>query len=207
LLEQEGVIKYKTHFTQTAPYDFVYFQALETWRHRLYQLKLIGQYDDGVGYGNLSIRAEHNSFFITATQTGNLSNLGASHYTKVIDYDPANHALTVVGPALASSESATHSAIYALSQQIKAIFHIHSQVLWQNMLNRSYLHTSADVAYGTEEMAREIGRIYPEREVIFAQNSFVMAGHQDGIFAFGQTLDQAGETILQIYQDYGDSFD
>jgi len=201
--EQEGVIKYKIdRFIQTEPYDFAVLAALEAWRKRLFQLELIGEYDDGIGYGNVSIRSEGNSFLITATQTGYLADLAAKHYTKVLSYDPIDHALTVAGPALASSESATHSAIYALSPQVNAIFHIHSNTLWQNMLAANYLHTSPDVPYGTLEMAQEIARIYQGVTDIFDRNVFVMAGHQDGIFAFGRSVDEAGEAILRIHQNY-----
>ncbi len=201
--EIEGVIKYRSHFVETEPYDFKSFEGLEAWRKQLYQLQLIGQYDDGIGYGNLSIRDLNNSFFITATQTGHLPNLDASHYTKVVDYNSANHTLSVVGPNMASSESATHYAIYTLSTEIKAIFHIHSSDLWQKMLKAGHLSTRPDVEYGTVEMALEIARIYQDSLHIFEQNTFVMAGHQDGIFAFGRNLDEAGEAILKLYSQFG----
>jgi hypothetical protein len=72
-------------------------------------------------------------------------------------------------------------------------------VIWQTLLEAGHLATSADVEYGTPEMAREIARIYAPIDRIFAHNVFVMAGHTDGIFAFGENPDQAGLAILNIY--------
>jgi L-ribulose-5-phosphate 4-epimerase len=206
---QDGVIKYQLGFMEPSNcHEFAGFKDLEAWRSQLYQLNLIGQYPDGVGYGNLSVRdlsvrgqnqSQDQSFYITATQTGHLPNLNISDYPQVLSYSPSNHSLTVRGSKLPSSEAPTHSAIYALSSQIKTIFHIHSAAIWQTLLEAGHLATSGDVEYGTPEMAGEIVRIYAPIAEIFDRNVFVMAGHRDGIFAFGQNPDQAGLAILNIY--------
>jgi L-ribulose-5-phosphate 4-epimerase len=201
---QDGVIKYQLGSIEPRNcHEFTGFKDLEAWRSQLYQLNLIGQYPDGVGYGNLSVRVQdqcqNQSFYITATQTGHLPNLDISDYPQVLSYSPSDHSLTVRGSKLPSSEAPTHSAIYALSPQINTIFHIHSPVIWETLLNDGHLATSADVEYGTSEMAREIARIYASIDQIFDHNVFVMAGHTDGIFAFGQNPDQAGFSILNLY--------
>ena len=197
---QDGVIKYQLGAMEPSDcHEFAGFKDLEAWRSQLYQLNLICQDSKGVGYGNLSMRGQNQSFYITATQTGHLPSLDISDYPQVLSYSSSNHSLTVRGSKLPSSEAPTHSAIYALSDQIKTIFHIHSAMIWQTLLEAGHLATSADVEYGTPEMSREIARIYAPIPEIFAHNVFVMAGHRDGIFAFGQNPDQAGLAILNIY--------
>jgi L-ribulose-5-phosphate 4-epimerase len=206
---QDGVIKYRVEHISSELADFPLavleadfleadFLELEAWRSQLYNLKLIGQYANGIGYGNLSRRGQNQNFYITATQTGHLPNLDISCYAQVISYNPHDHSLKIKGTQLPSSEAPTHAAIYALHPQIKTIFHIHSPLMWTRLLQSNYLATNADVEYGTPEMAREIARIYGSVKNIFECNVFVMAGHTDGIFAFGQNVDQAGLAILRI---------
>ncbi|AFY75404.1 ribulose-5-phosphate 4-epimerase-like epimerase or aldolase [Synechococcus sp. PCC 7502] len=205
---KDGVIKYSLEaitasgLKQSSRFKVIDFKELEAWRSQLYDLKLIGQYPDGVGYGNLSMRAEGEGFYITATQTGALPNLEISDYPQVLSYNLSSHSLVIQGSKFPSSEAPTHSAIYALHSEIKAIFHIHSAPLWQKLLEIGYLATSDDIEYGTPEMAIEIGRIYAPIEDIFSHNLFVMAGHEDGIFAFGRNCEQAGSAILRIYNKF-----
>ncbi len=201
---QDGVIKYKIESITNPDSDestrfFQGFKELEAWRSQFYKLNLIGQYPDGIGYGNLSLRGRDGSFHITATQTGHLPKLDISDYPQVISYNSSHHSLRVKGSKLPSSEAPTHSAIYALSPDINTIFHIHSAQIWQYLLESNHLATSADVEYGTPEMAGEIARIYADLKNIFDHNVFVMAGHEDGVFAFGQNCDRAGLAILKIY--------
>jgi L-ribulose-5-phosphate 4-epimerase len=208
----DGVIKYKLNTiaspsTETSCDEFSGFKEsgfkeLEAWRSQLYALNLIGQYADGIGYGNLSVRGQNESFYITATQTGHLPELNVSDYPQVVSYSFNDHSLVANGSKSPSSEAPTHSAIYALHPQIATIFHIHSAQMWQYLLKANCLATREDVEYGTLEMAEEIARIYrpfTTGEDIFAHNVFVMAGHVDGIFAFGRSFNQAGLSILSIY--------
>ncbi len=200
----DGVIKYNLK-SLTPPdnlAEFNGFSELEAWRHRLFCLNLIGEYPDKIGYGNLSMRSKNQSFYITATQTGNLPHLEVSDYPEVVSYNHESHSLTAKGIKMPSSEAPTHSAIYALDPEIQTIFHIHSAQIWQHLLETNQLATAVEVEYGTKEMAAEIARIYtPFKSELFAHNVFVMAGHTDGVFAFGQNCDQAGQAILRIYNE------
>jgi len=51
-------------------------------------------------------------------------------------------------------------------------------------------------AYGTTEMANEIKRLFIEANVK-AEKIIAMAGHKEGLIAFGKTLDEAGEILLK----------
>lgn len=52
----EGYIKYQCHWTKQKSVTPEEIAALNQWRNKLYQLGLIGQYDNGIGFGNLSRR-------------------------------------------------------------------------------------------------------------------------------------------------------
>jgi hypothetical protein len=56
--------------------------------------------------------------------------------------------------------------------------------------------TGYNVAYGTPEMARELVRLYRETE--FAKEGVAqMAGHEDGVVSFGDTIENAAQRLLR----------
>jgi L-ribulose-5-phosphate 4-epimerase len=167
---------------------------LNAWRDKLYSLKLIGIYENGIGYGNISLRQEK-GFIISGTKTGGIEKLAKKHYTKVINWNFANNFLTSVGPIGASSESLTHAAIYEASQETNAVMHIHSLDAWKKLKN-NIPTTSKKVEYGTPEMAKEIFRLFRETDVK-EKKIIVMAGHEEGIISFGKNLDEAGNILLR----------
>src|SRR4051812_30949700 len=139
---------------------------------------MIGVEPNGIGFGNVSIRAERaNQFYITGSGTGGLERLSPEHYSLVVDYDFARNWLRCNGRVVASSESLTHAAIYEADRDIAAVFHVHSAVLWKRW--RGVLPTTnADVEYGTPAMAAEVRRLFAESDVRQKQ-IFVMAGHEN----------------------------
>ncbi|MGD1921321.1 MAG: class II aldolase/adducin family protein, partial [Pleurocapsa sp.] len=84
----EGYIKYQCHWNKInaiAPSDI---ENINQWRTKLYNLGLIGEYDNGIGFGNLSVRIlKSHILIISVTQTGGIAELTAQHYTKVTDFD------------------------------------------------------------------------------------------------------------------------
>ena len=196
----EGYIKYQSFWTK-APVPAAAAAAtaeLETWRKPLFAAGLIGQYEElGIGYGNISIRCgEPGQFLISGTQTGHIAITDKTHYSLVTTYNTYANIVNSVGPAQASSEAMTHAAIYGLDLNIGAIVHVHSQDLWQSLLNRLPT-TGADVAYGTPEMANEFRRLY--RDTAFRETGLaVMAGHDEGILSFGATMEEAASKILGL---------
>lgn len=194
----DGVIKYQRQFTKIDPLKPDEYWPLESWRKKLFQLKLIGEYPVVfIGYGNMSSRLAPASpirFLITGTQTGKHPDLTGEHYTRVTGYDLAKNLIVAEGPIDASSEALTHALLYECSEKIQAIFHIHDKTIWQGMLNSKMPATSADVPYGTVAMASAV------HELVGTQSfgSFAMAGHEDGVVAWGESLDQAGAEILKL---------
>jgi ribulose-5-phosphate 4-epimerase/fuculose-1-phosphate aldolase len=98
------------------------------------------------------------------------------------------------GTILPSSESLTHFAIYKENPQIKYIFHIHDKEMWNFMLENNYLTTPKEISYGTQEMANAVRECINNRTF----GIFAMAGHEDGIVAFGEDANQTGEEILKL---------
>jgi ribulose-5-phosphate 4-epimerase/fuculose-1-phosphate aldolase len=199
----DGVIKYKiVHQNGNTP-EFSNFKALENVRHRLFSLGLIGQNSEGIGYGNLSMR--HNgsdTFFITATQTGDKSALTQEFYTHVKHYDFETFTLSSQGAHKPSSEALSHAMIYNIHPEINTVIHIHSLALWDFMIQNGALHTSA--AYGTEEMVHEIASLYEGIDP-FKNTVFVMQGHQEGVMSFGRDIDEAESALYKVIGTYLDA--
>lgn len=197
-MNSEGYIKYQCHWQKTEAIALLDLQELNPWRDRLYQLGLIGQYDNGIGYGNLSIRLENShKLIISGTQTGGISHLQAQHYTKVVDYDWQQNYVTCQGLIKASSETLTHAAIYHALPTVNAVIHVHHLSLWSHLLNRIPT-TNPACAYGTPEMAEEIIRLC-QKPATQQQQIIAMSGHESGVLTFGQNLDRAGETLLKYF--------
>ena len=194
----EGYIKYDSHWTEGPPPDRELTAELERWRSPLYEARLIGHYDElGIGYGNLSVRGpEPGQFVISATQTGSLAHTLSEHYALVSKVDISGNKVWSTGPREASSEAMTHAAIYALSNAIDAVVHVHSKALWDEYLN-VLPTTSPDVAYGTPEMAEEFSRLWSAGR--FRNDGLaVMSGHEEGIVSIGTTLEEAALRVLAL---------
>jgi len=195
----EGVIKYRCDWEKTAAIQPREVTELTRYRDALHQLNLIAEYPDGIGFGNLSQRYKLNpsgrpQFIISGTQTGHLPTLTANDYALVTTFDLAQNALTCKGDRKASSESLTHGVIYSQNPSIHAILHVHHPRLWQQLLNQVPT-TRATIPYGTPEMATETQRLFTETDLPRSK-IFVMAGHEDGIVAFGETLQIAYRTLI-----------
>ncbi len=200
----DGVVKYDFTFNRSKALRRGLIAPIESCRARLYAMGLIGVYDNGIGYGNISRRAEEGSFVITGTQTGHLPKLTPKYYSLVEACDDRNFCLRASGAVKPSSEALTHGTVYELSSEINAVIHIHSMALWKFMLDGDYLRT-ADVEYGTIEMIEEVIRIYEDIDPL-ANPIFAMAGHEEGIICFGRDMDEAEGVLyglLRVYLERG----
>ena len=205
-MEAEGVIKFDLRYRVAEPVALTGLAELNTWRSRLWQLRLIGQDPlryDGYGFGNVSQRygphtaaSGERAFLISGTQTGAMQELDARHYTLVESYDAAANRVVAQGPVKPSSESLTHGILYDLDTRIQAVLHVHSPDIWQTAGALGIPITEASVAYGTPAMAAEVQRLFRETDVLRLR-IFSMGGHADGIVAFGQTVAEAGATLLE----------
>ncbi|HXV28683.1 MAG TPA: S-methyl-5-thioribose-1-phosphate isomerase, partial [bacterium] len=55
-LAEEGVVKFHCQWIKKGPSETRELNVLNAWRNRLYDYGLIGVYEDGIGFGNISIR-------------------------------------------------------------------------------------------------------------------------------------------------------
>ena len=78
----------------------------------------------------------------------------------------------------------THGTVYALDAGVQWVIHAHSPHIWRHAEALGLPLTAADVPYGSPELAAEVERLFRDTEVA-ALGIFAMAGHEDGIVAFG----------------------
>ena len=198
-MNEEGVIKFNCQWTKSPPLDAAWIKDLNAWRDKLYRLGLIGLNEDGIGYGNISIRFRKNQFIISGSGTGKFKKLAEQHYALVTDYDVKNNAISSTGSIIASSESLTHAMIYEQASDVHAVIHVHHFKTWEKLLN-SLPATAENIEYGTPEMANEITRLFSEQN-LSQHKIFAMAGHSGGIVSFGKDLGQAAEVLLNKFGD------
>lgn len=195
-MNEEG-IKFECRWLDEKPLEYIWLKELNTWRSKLFSAGLIGVYPDGTGYGNMSVRFQRSKFIITGSATGKLQRLTSKHYTVVKSFNLEKNRVLCEGPIKASSESLTHAMFYECSPNINAVFHVHSQEMWQQLKNKVPT-TKKNIEYGTVEMAREIQRLFSETN-IFQKKILVMAGHEEGIIAFGKNCNEAGDVLLSNF--------
>jgi L-ribulose-5-phosphate 4-epimerase len=195
---EEGYVKFQAEWEKSPAMPLKFFKDLNPWRDHLYDLGLIGAYPDGIGYGNISQRFDKKgSFLITGSATGPLQSLTAAHYSLVSKVYIEENRLICHGPIIASSESMSHAVIYRECPGIKGVIHVHHAGLWSHLLDQVPT-TRKYAAYGTPQMAFEIMRLLRDTDLNEVK-IFAMAGHEEGIFTFGNTLDEAGEILLAYY--------
>lgn len=206
----EGIIKYdRSNFKKTEPLKISEYEELESYRLHLHRTKLIGVYDNGLGYGNISLRknygqyekSESPQFLISGTQTGHLLHLEGWHYTRVVNFSLEKFKISTVGPIEASSEALTHASLYQFNSEIQAIIHIHSSAIWKGMLKDHYPQTASSIPYGTKEMAMAIKECLENEKK--NQGVIVMAGHEDGVVSYGPSLEIAAQLIFELLKKYG----
>ncbi len=191
----EGYVKYSCQHTFGPAPDRAVVDELNKWREVMRRFNLIGMYPDGIGFGNISSRSDAGtSFVISGTATGGIERLGPEHYTFVSSCDVASNTVYCSGPIQPSSEAMTHFAVYAADSSARSVIHVHHEALWCSMLEDAPT-TKAAVPYGTPEMANEVMRLFEETDVK-QRKFFAMAGHREGIVAFGSALKEAGKVII-----------
>jgi L-ribulose-5-phosphate 4-epimerase len=193
----KGAVKFNCHWTQSGPViSDEKYEIINYWREVLYNMDLIGAYENGVGFGNISMRiGGGNQFLITGSATGEIPELEPGHYVKVNSYNIDDNAVQCVGPLKASSESLTHAAIYSADSDTNAVIHIHSFELWSELIYKVPT-TNPAMDYGTAGLAKDIARLFSESDVI-EKRIIVMAGDRAGILTFGNDIDEAVNILMQ----------
>lgn len=191
----EGYIKFQATWVEKPALSPTRLNDIIACRTLMYENQLIGAYPDGIGFGNISQRAQGDEFIISGSATGNFAEVNPQHFSMVTSFDIDKNQVYCEGPIIASSESMSHAVIYQQCSEINAVIHAHHLGMWKKWKD-ILPTTNKAAAYGTPEMAREIIRLLQETTVRREQQIFVMAGHLEGIIAFGTSLEKAANNIL-----------
>ncbi|HUX97494.1 MAG TPA: class II aldolase/adducin family protein [Bacteroidales bacterium] len=193
----QGFVKFNCHWSQSGPViSDEQYEIINNWRDILFNMDLIGAYENGVGFGNISMRINgtSNQFVITGSATGEIPELEPGHYVKVNSFNIDDNAVQCVGPLKASSESLTHAAIYMADPGANAVIHVHSIDLWNELIHKAPT-TNPSMDYGTIALAKDIFRLFIDSDVI-EKRIIIMAGDRAGILTFGHDMDEAANVLL-----------
>jgi L-ribulose-5-phosphate 4-epimerase len=194
----EGYVKFAARWERgPAPLGI---EDLVAVRNGLHAMGLIGEYVEvGIGYGNVSKRiGDSQRFTVSGTATGNIAMATADHFSEVREWSIEENSVSCIGPVAASSESLTHAMLYACDPRIGAVLHVHHRGFWEHLL-RTRQSTGAGIAYGTPAMAMEMARLL-KTPGIWEYPIIAMAGHEEGIVAFGGNLHTAMEKLKAEYE-------
>ena len=199
--EQEGVIKYQLEHTEKPIIEKISLSEINAWRTIIFRLGLIGQDPeryDNLGFGNISQRLDSQSsqFIISSSQTGHIEHLSPEHYCLVVKADPQKNQIQSCGLYKPSSESLTHASIYAQDGNIQAVIHVHSPEIWNNTAALNLPHISADIPYGTVEMAIAVEQLFQSGD-LQRTSLFTMLGHEDGVVSFGVNMQEAAWELIK----------
>ncbi|MGR9074307.1 MAG: class II aldolase/adducin family protein [Gammaproteobacteria bacterium] len=201
--EQEGVVKFRsTHTFESISFPEQSLTRLNAWRTLLHRLTLIGRFPDrygGLGFGNISLRhGRADGFIISGTQTGHLACLTRDHYCQVLEADLPTNRILSTGPCRPSSEALTHASVYRQDNKIQCVIHTHCPEIWIHARRLGLAHTDREIAYGTPEMASAVADLFQAGR-LSRKGIFTMAGHEDGVVSFGETIELAArETIEKL---------
>ncbi|MBI1796460.1 MAG: class II aldolase/adducin family protein [Candidatus Eisenbacteria bacterium] len=181
--------------------------TLAAWREVLARLDLVGRDParyEGLGYGNVSARLGpfgdvgrgRRRFVVSGTQTGGLPALTLDQVCVVERYDVARGEVWSAGPVRPSSESLTHAALYDIAPTARVVLHAHAPEIWRHARSLAIPVTREAAANGTADMALEVQRLYRE-STLSGTGILAMAGHEDGVIAFGASAEEAGAILVR----------
>ena len=205
----EGVIKFRAAHRREAlePRRYGALAAeLGAWRRVMRELGVLGQDParyGGAGFGNVSTRVGppgsgpgRRAMLVSGTQTGGREVLALDDWCVVERYEVEENRVVSRGLVEPSSEAMTHGAIYDLGPHIRCVLHGHAPALWRRARALRVPCTGVEVAYGTPAMAREVGRLAREAALV-ERGILAMGGHEDGVVAFGRSVEEAGGVLVR----------
>jgi hypothetical protein len=85
--------------------------------------------------------------------------------------------------------------VYFQNNTVQAVIHVHCPAIWKNTHTLQLAHTAADIAYGTPAMANAVTQLFKTQQ--WQQTAvFTLLGHEDGVIAFGNSLMQAAQLLI-----------
>ena len=93
-MTDDGYIKFNCEWIKGEPLLEDMIKELNSWRKRMFDAGLIGMYENGIGFGNISMRITGTrQFIITGSATGGEANLTSEHYVKVTEVNHEKNSL------------------------------------------------------------------------------------------------------------------
>jgi methylthioribose-1-phosphate isomerase len=194
----DGYIKYSSERSDGEVPHPAALDELNHVRTELFDRGLIGCLPNGIGFGNLSIRHGGTGFLISGSATGADRVLNHGQFCLVESYSLEENRVRSRGSLNASSESMSHGAIYSADPAVNCVIHIHSRSMFDSLLARGQIHTPADVPYGTPAMARAVAELV--RSQVDLPVLFVMAGHDEGVVAYGADIASVGTLLVETFE-------
>ena len=192
----EGYIKFNADWeNKSISIKNTLIEEMNHWREKCRDKNWIGVYDDGIGFGNISLRLNKTNFLISGSATGGVKRLIKEHFAYVEDYNLEKNFLKCKGQILASSESLSHASIYDNNEDVLRIIHIHDFDLWNKWKN-ILPTTRSTVSYGTPEMAFALQKC--QDNIQSSHGVIVMDGHQEGIIAYGSTFNEVFRLLTNL---------
>jgi L-ribulose-5-phosphate 4-epimerase len=196
-VSETGSVKFTCQQVAAKISRFAGSAELSGYRRKLLELGMIGVDENGIGFGNLSVRDGATSrFYITGSGTGAIPDLAPENCARVIAYDFGGNWLRCEGSTVASSESLTHAAVYESDPTVRAVIHCHDMKLWNALRNKAPT-TPQNVEYGTPEMAYAVRRLFNATDVK-KRKIFVMAAHHGGLVTFGRNMREAFGILIRL---------
>lgn len=203
--DTEGVTKFHLDFAPSAAPPLELVAPLNAWRTILHRLGLISQDPrryGGVGFGNVSRRGSAGTgagpaplFLVSGTQTGGLAEVTEQHYCWVHGYDLRANTLRASGPIPPSSEAMTHASVYEADDSVHCVLHVHCPEIWNRAQVLELPSIDESVAYGTPEMAEAVAELVGRR----SPGVLVMRGHEDGVIAYGRSVDATALRLIRLF--------
>jgi ribulose-5-phosphate 4-epimerase/fuculose-1-phosphate aldolase len=198
--EMEGNIKYSASHTMRPAADHPLWEELNSVRTKLHDMHLVGVHEDGIAFGNVSMRLADNQFLISGTSTGSVRELSPDGYCTVLSVDIPNNRIVSAGPLHASSESMTHGAIYQSCPSINCVIHIHNRRIFEGMIQDHCTATPRNAEYGTPEIAIAISECV--KQAGKTEGDIVLKGHNEGVISYAASINAVYNLVLNLYINY-----
>ncbi len=195
----EGYVKFSVRLREADIEAPEALTELNTVRTALFDKGMIGILPDGVGFGNVSIKeAGSEVFFISGTATGGKRILDLQDYCRVDACSIERNEVQCTGRIRASAETLSHDSVYRANLKTGCVIHVHHKPLFLKLLTSTCPATSPDAAYGTPEMAHNIEAIVKAHGA--PEGVLVMTGHEDGVIAWGRTVAETYDVLMNHYK-------
>jgi L-ribulose-5-phosphate 4-epimerase len=196
----EGYIKFSCVKIRDTLENFpLQFEEFNQFRAYCCGLALIGMFENGIGYGNISVRINDTSrFIISGSKTGGKTALTKDDYCEIVSFNSEKNEVNYNGKIEPSSETMSHGSVYAANRSIKTIVHVHHAKIFNYLKENNFHSTSKDALFGTVQLAHEIEELIKhsaERSGIF-----YMEGHAEGVIAYSDSIENIRQLVGEIYE-------